>query len=67
MKLLKQKGSNVLYVWDKDLALRDDMEEFVKAPLEPVQKEQVEEVQDVVQEVAEIAETPVKTAKKKGK
>lgn len=62
MKLLKQKGSGELYVWDKDLAARDDMEEFVKeVPAETVQDEQAD--QEATEEVVE-AVAPKKKGKK---
>ena len=37
MKLLKQKGTNDIYVWTENLAARDDMEEFTRgeAPAVP--------------------------------
>lgn len=60
MKLLKQTSTGEIYVWDAELAKRDDMEEFVRnvtptivVPPEPVQEakpaeEFVEEVQKPV-------------------
>jgi hypothetical protein len=44
MKLLRQKTSGELYVWDAELAKRDDMEDYVKPGVqsEPVQEEQAE-------------------------
>lgn len=66
MKLLKQKGSGEIYVWSKELAARDDMEDFVKeVPVETVQVEQADQEEVVVEEVAEVEAAPV--AKKKGK
>jgi hypothetical protein len=70
MKLLKQKWSGEIYVWTKELAARDDMEDYVKPGVqsEPVQVEQAEievvGVEDVVA-VEAPAETP--KPKKKGK
>jgi len=65
MKLLKQKGSGEIYVWDENLAKREDMEEFVKeVQSEPVQVEQAE---IEVTEVEEVVAAPAPTPKKKTK
>lgn len=37
MKLLKQTTSGSIYVWTKILAQRDDMEDYIVVPPEPVQ------------------------------
>lgn len=67
MKLLKQKTSGELYVWDEELAKRPDMEDYVKPEVqsEPVQVEQAE---IEVTEVPEIKVTaPVEEAAPKKK
>lgn len=43
MKMLKQKTSGELYVWTEILAQRDDMEDYIAVPSEPVQTEKVDE------------------------
>jgi hypothetical protein len=71
MKLLKQKTSGEIYIWDEALAKREDMEEFVKeAPVEAVLEEQVEQEQVSGSEnPAEVNEelTPVEESKPKKK
>jgi hypothetical protein len=69
MKLLKQKGSGELYVWDAELAKRDDMEDYVKPEVqsEPVQKEQAETEQEVPGYPVEVVEAAAPKPKKKGK
>ena len=42
MKLLKQKTSGEIYVWDAELAKRSDMEEYVKpAAIEVTEVEEI--------------------------
>lgn len=67
MKLLRQKTSGEIYVWDEQLAKRSDMEDYVKPEVqsEPVQVEQAEIEEKV--EAVEAEPAPVKTIKKKGK
>lgn len=43
MKLLKQKTSGEIYVWTEILAQRDDMEDYIVVPPEPVQTEKADE------------------------
>lgn len=44
MKLLRQKTSGEIYIWDEELAKREDMEDYVKSEVqsEPVPVEQAE-------------------------
>lgn len=68
MKLLKQKTSGELYVWDEELAKRPDMEDYVKPEVqsEPVQVEQAEiEVTEVEEVVAAEAPAEEPAPKKK--
>ena len=72
MKLLKQKGSNAIYVWDAELAKRDDMEEFVKeVPVETVQPEQADQEatteEAVNEEEASVGSTEPEEAKPEAK
>ena len=62
MKLLRQKTSGEIYIWDEELAKREDMEDYVKSEVqsEPVQVEQAEiEVETSSEEVVNEEETSV--------
>lgn len=67
MKLLKQKTSGEIYVWDEELAKRPDMEDYVKPGVQSEQV-QVEQVEIEVTEVEEVVvEAPAKEPKPKKK
>jgi len=70
MKLLRQKTSGEIYIWDESLAARSDMEEYVKPEVQsesvPVEQAEIEvtevpeiEVTAPVEEVVNEEETSV--------
>lgn len=55
MKLLKQDGSNEIYVWTPQLAKRQDMQEYVRPPVNVVAPEVIKDEQQTPSAETEVS------------